>query len=154
MATADDKGAKKKPKRPSFEEINEGFQKLRLEQRKLITKLSEIEIDLNEHKIVLDTIKDLDGDRKCFRLIGNVLCEKTVKDVTPMLRANIEQLTACAESLNEQVKKVGEEMIEYKEKHSIQFRFPSETIREEPETKAAAEPDQKDLRNKVVVSPL
>ncbi len=34
----------------SNEEIVQGFQKLRAEQRQLVSKLSELEMDLNEHK--------------------------------------------------------------------------------------------------------
>ena len=34
----------------SNEEIIQGFQKLRGEQRQLVSKLSELEMDLNEHK--------------------------------------------------------------------------------------------------------
>ena len=34
----------------SNEEIVQGFQKLRSEQRQLVNKLSELEQDLNEHK--------------------------------------------------------------------------------------------------------
>lgn len=40
----------KKSKGPSPEEILNGFQNLRAEQRNLATKLSEFELDLNEHK--------------------------------------------------------------------------------------------------------
>lgn len=35
---------------PSNEEIVQGFQRLRAEQRQLANKLSELEMDLNEHK--------------------------------------------------------------------------------------------------------
>lgn len=34
----------------SNEEIVQGFHKLRAEQRQLVNKLSEVEMDLNEHK--------------------------------------------------------------------------------------------------------
>lgn len=40
----------KKSKGPSPEEVLNGFQTLRAEQRNLATKLSEFEVDLNEHK--------------------------------------------------------------------------------------------------------
>lgn len=43
-------------------------------------------------RIVLNTLKDLEGERKCFRLIGGVLCEKTVKDVLPALSQNKDQV--------------------------------------------------------------
>lgn len=41
---------KKSEKGPSHEEILNGFQSLRAEQRALSSKLSEFELDLNEHK--------------------------------------------------------------------------------------------------------
>ncbi|CAH1391939.1 unnamed protein product [Nezara viridula] len=126
MATTDSKkttAAKPvKGKTLSPEEIYSGFQQLRNEQRNLVNKLTEVEMDLNEHKMVLETLKDLDGDRKCFRLIGGVLCEKTVKDVIPTLTTNRDQLMVVAESLNEQVTKKGIEINEYKEKHNIGIR--------------------------------
>uniref|UniRef100_A0A0A9YWU6 Prefoldin subunit 2 n=1 Tax=Lygus hesperus TaxID=30085 RepID=A0A0A9YWU6_LYGHE len=126
MASTDAKkaGAVKptKVKAVSTEEIYNGFQLLRSEQRALIQKLQEVEMDLSEHQIVLDTLKDLDGDRKCFRLIGGVLCEKTVKDVMPTLTSNKEQLAVLVEALNNQVSKKGEEINEYKEKNNIRIR--------------------------------
>lgn len=61
--------AKKKTTKLTDEEVYNGFQNLRAEQRQIATKLSELEQELTEHKIVLDTLKDLDGDRRCFRFV-------------------------------------------------------------------------------------
>lgn len=46
------KQAKNSPKNvnKSNEEVIQGFQRLRTEQRQLASKLSELEMDLNEHK--------------------------------------------------------------------------------------------------------
>ena len=41
---------------------------------------------------VIEEVKDFDGSRKCWRLIGGTLIEKTVGEVVPALKANIELL--------------------------------------------------------------
>ncbi|KAJ1531628.1 hypothetical protein ONE63_000300 [Megalurothrips usitatus] len=111
-----------KGKTMSQEEIYSGFQFLRNEQRVLVTKLSELELELSEHKIVVDTMKDLDGDRKCFQLIGGVLCERTVKDVLPQLTLKRDSLAKVISDYNDQITKKGKEINEYKEKHNIRVR--------------------------------
>ncbi|XP_054272192.1 prefoldin subunit 2 [Macrosteles quadrilineatus] len=128
------------------EEILNTFQALRNEQRQLANKISELELDLNEHKIVIDTLKDLDGDRKCFRMVGGVLCEKTVKEVLPVLSTNKQQLTNLIESLNKQLTKKGVEINEFKEKHSIRVKGQDEESSSEKKVEAPA-------RN-VMVNPL
>lgn len=101
-----------KVKKPTEEElIHNTFNALRTEQRQLATKLSEIELDLNEHRflllfknvesylefktcvficysIVIETLNKLDEERKCFRLIGGVLVERKICDVLPTLIKN------------------------------------------------------------------
>ncbi|PSN35961.1 Prefoldin subunit 2 [Blattella germanica] len=119
MAT---EGKKFKTKGKTNEEIFNGFQALRGEQRHMANKLSEMELELHEHKIVIDTLEKVDGDRKCFKMIGGVLCERTVKEVLPMLISNRDQLGKFIESLNEQLIKKGQEVNEYKEKFNIKIR--------------------------------
>ena len=43
-------------------------------------------------RLVLDTLKGVDKDRRCFRMVGGVLVERTVKDVIPALDHNLEQV--------------------------------------------------------------
>ena len=42
--------------------------------------------------MVIETLKDVAPERKCFRLVGGVLVERTVKDVLPALSNNREQV--------------------------------------------------------------
>ena len=50
------------------ENVAAGLQTLRNEQRAFATKLSELQMDLNEHKLVIETLEKVERDRKCFRL--------------------------------------------------------------------------------------
>ncbi|XP_057672890.1 prefoldin subunit 2 [Diorhabda carinulata] len=113
---------KKSDKGPTPEEILAGFQNLRAEQRALSGKLSEFEVDLNEHRMVIETLKNVNEERKCFRLIGGILTERTVKDVLPALTTNQEKLKEIIEKLHEQISKKGQEINDYREKHNIKFR--------------------------------
>ncbi|XP_023014518.1 prefoldin 2 [Leptinotarsa decemlineata] len=113
---------KKSDKGNTPEEILSGFHSLRAEQRALSGKLSEFELDLNEHKMVIETLKNVNEDRKCFRLIGGILTERKVKDVLPVLITNQEKLKEFIEKLHEQIAKKGQEINEYREKHNIRFR--------------------------------
>ncbi|XP_033212723.1 prefoldin subunit 2 [Belonocnema kinseyi] len=131
----------------SNEEIFAGFQTLRNEQRIMASKLSEMEMELNEHKIVIDTLKNVDPKKKCYRMIGGILCERTVEEVMPALVTNKEQLTKVIESLNEQLTKKGVEINDYKEKHNIRIRGQDEIPQHDEDSKEAK-------RNAIVVNPI
>ncbi|VVC91070.1 prefoldin subunit 2 [Leptidea sinapis] len=127
----------------SSEEIFAGFQTLRTEQRQLANKITELEMDLNEHKIVIETLETVEPSRKCFRMIGGVLVERTVADVLPQLQGNKERLPRALQALNEQLARKGQEINDYIEKYDIRvqrgFPQPSETVEQEggtPSTKS------------------
>ncbi|KAL1491823.1 hypothetical protein ABEB36_012360 [Hypothenemus hampei] len=148
MATDPKKTDKKAGKGLDPQEILTGFQALRSEQRNLSTKLSELEVDLNEHRLVIETLKNVNEDRKCFRLIGGILTERKVKDVLPVLITNSEKLKEYIEKLNEQITKKGQELNEYREKHNIRFRGLDSNKAEETSAAELPEPS----RGNVLVS--
>ncbi|KAG7161555.1 prefoldin subunit 2-like [Homarus americanus] len=104
------------------EEIVQKFQQMRNEQRSLMAKITELEQDLNEHKIVIETLQDVSPDRKCFRMVGGVLVERTVMEVLPALQNNKEQLTKVIDSLNSKLVSKGKEVNEFRAKHNIKIR--------------------------------
>jgi prefoldin subunit 2 len=67
-------------------------------------------------------LKTVSDDRKCFRLIGGVLCEQTVKETLPNLIQNKEQLEKLIDNGKEQLTKKGIEINKFKEEHNIQVR--------------------------------
>ncbi len=74
------------------QEILQSFQSQRNELRSLAAKIEELASDSAEHGLVLKTLKPMQKERKCFRLIGGVLVERTIQDVAPSLKENKDQI--------------------------------------------------------------
>jgi len=135
---ADKKDKKAIPK--SNEEIVMGFNQLRQEQRNLVNKVSELEVDTTEHRLVIDTLKDVDGDRKCYRLVGGILVERTVNEVLPALESNKDKISSVIDILNKQVESKGKDITDYREKYNIKIRGMDEKGGEaKPEERPAIE---------------
>ncbi|XKL62012.1 hypothetical protein PGB90_001845 [Kerria lacca] len=110
------------------EQILNSFQTLREEQRQIATKLAEIDVEENELKVVISTLEKVDGSRKCYRLIGGILCEKTVKDVLPVLLEKKEELAKSHVKSKSELMKKGIEINEFKEKHNIRIQGQDENV--------------------------
>ena len=91
-------------------------------ENELIRKVAELQQEAKEHQLVLDAFKSVEPDRRCYRLIGGVLIEKTVKEVKPSLEENllnvctynrlsatISQIDKAIGNLNETIRKRREE---------------------------------------------
>lgn len=107
-------GAAKKSNEKQQQEIIAHFQKLRDEQRIIASKAAELQIEQKSHefvyfktkchprlrsnfffwilRLVIETLKEVEKDRKCFRMIGGVLVERTVNEVLPALETNKDQV--------------------------------------------------------------
>ncbi|KAF7332309.1 Pathogenesis-related protein 1 [Mycena kentingensis (nom. inval.)] len=99
--------SKSKPTPLSDQEISQNYSRMQNELQVLASKISELESESEEHGLVLATLNEAlaaDPDRKCFRLIGGVLVERTVKDVVPALQTNRDGLKKVMGSLAEQYK--------------------------------------------------
>jgi prefoldin subunit 2 len=68
--------------------IIQHFSGLRQELASIWTKIGELDMEKNEHVLVLNAISELESSRKCFRLIGGVLVERTVGEVLPAVTRN------------------------------------------------------------------
>ncbi|KAF2771815.1 Prefoldin beta-like protein [Teratosphaeria nubilosa] len=83
-------------------------------------KIGDIEQETEEHKLVLDTLTPLPGERKCFRMVNGVLTERTVAEVLPSLQMNSDGLKKVLEDLVKQYRAKQEEMERWKKKNNIQ----------------------------------
>merc|ERR1712093_320032 len=88
--------------------------------QQIASKIGDVESEAEEHKLVLETLEPLPGDRKCFRMINGVLVERTVKDVVPALKTNSEGLKKVLEDLVKQYNSKQMEMEKWKKKNNIQ----------------------------------
>ncbi|KAJ3584939.1 hypothetical protein NHX12_013662 [Muraenolepis orangiensis] len=110
-----------KPSGPTAEQVVGNFQRMRQEQRSMASKASECEMDNNEHCLVIETLKEVDPSRKCFRLVGGVLVERTVKEVLPALENSKEQFSKVIETLTAKMEAKGRELTEYRERYNIRL---------------------------------
>ncbi|KAI5465981.1 Prefoldin beta-like protein [Mariannaea sp. PMI_226] len=88
--------------------------------QQIAQKIGDIEQEAEEHKLVLETLEPLPGDRKCFRLINGVLVERTVQDVVPALKTNQDGLRKVLDDLVKQYKTKQDDLEKWKKKNNVQ----------------------------------
>ena len=54
----------------------------------ILTRIILTGILISIKRLVIETLKEVEKDRKCFRMIGGVLVERTVNEVLPALEQN------------------------------------------------------------------
>lgn len=69
------------------------YRELVSECNQLMQKLSDLESDRNEHILVEDTLKPMERGRRAYRLVGDVLVERTVAEVLPSITKNKENVS-------------------------------------------------------------
>ena len=70
------------------------YKQLQQEAQALVTKMLEIDDERKENELVLESISQLEDNRKCWRLVNGVLMEKTKVEVVPEMRTVINNLNA------------------------------------------------------------
>ncbi|KAG0467028.1 hypothetical protein HPP92_018608 [Vanilla planifolia] len=61
---------------------------MRSELNQFYSKITELEMEVSEHNLVIEAIQPLDPSRRCYRMIGAVLVERTVREVLPAVHRN------------------------------------------------------------------
>ncbi|KAF9353277.1 hypothetical protein BGX34_011654 [Mortierella sp. NVP85] len=108
--------------RPSDQELTQTYNTMKSELSQLAQKIGELETEADEHTLVIDTLTPLDPDRKCFRLVGGVLVERTVKEVLPALKTNQEGIKTVTLQLVQKYKSKEDEFNAFQRKYNIQVR--------------------------------
>ncbi|RYP76926.1 hypothetical protein DL771_001479 [Monosporascus sp. 5C6A] len=107
-------------KKQQGEQLQTTYSNYKNTLQQLASKIGDVEQEAEEHKLVLETLEPLSGDRKCFRMINGVLVERTVKDVVPALKTNADGLKKVLDDLVKQYKAKQDELEKWKKKNNIQ----------------------------------
>lgn len=100
----------------SSSQLLEKFNILKSEMQQLIEKIAEIELERDEHQIVLEAMKPMLPSRKCFRQISGVLIEQTVKDTIPYLEHQLNSILTLLDSLIKQKETKQNEFVQCQQK--------------------------------------
>lgn len=111
---------------------------LRTELNQLYSKITELEMELSEHSLVIGAIQPLDPARKCYRMIGGVLVERTIAEVLPAVQRNKEGLQEVIARLTEALQKKKKEIADYEAKYKIKIRRGDDEIQKEGERKESS----------------
>ena len=95
---------------------------MRSEINQIHSKITELEMEVSEHSLVINAIKPLDPSRRCYRMIGGVLVERTIKEVMPAVQRNKEGLEEVVSRLNEALEKKKKEVADFEAKYKIRMR--------------------------------
>lgn len=106
--------------------LSERFSQLRSELKDLQSKAVQFEIDLQQHERVLQSISDLPDDRRCYRLVGEVLVQMTIAQAKPALEQQKNSLKELVETFQQKVKAKEEELLKFQKDNNIHIRPISE----------------------------
>ena len=85
----------------------------------LAAKVNALDLDKTEHELVINALQPLPADRKCFRMIGTVVVERTVSEVLPAVTKNMNQIKETMDKFTETLAAKQREADEFAAKHKI-----------------------------------
>ncbi|KAI3975791.1 hypothetical protein MKX01_023217 [Papaver californicum] len=111
---------------------------MRSDVNQLYSKITELEMEVSEHSLVIGAISPLDQSRKCYRMIGGVLVERTIKEVVPAVQRNKEGLQDVITRMNEALERKKKEMAEFEAKYKIRIRKSDDEVKDDSSRKEAS----------------
>lgn len=85
----------------------------------LSIKINQLDLDHTEHDLVIQALEPLEADRKCFRMIGSVVVERTVKEVLPAVQKNKAQIKATIDQFTSLLDEKQKEADAFAAEHKI-----------------------------------
>jgi len=95
------------------------YKQMMSECQQIASKIQELSLERDEHKLVIEQLSKLEDERKAFRLVGGVLVERTVGELLPIVTQNYEGIKDIIGKLDASLKTKDNERRAYKDKHGI-----------------------------------
>merc|ERR1711959_288357 len=92
MAEAEAGAKKEMTQEDAEKQIVAKFQQMRDQKQAIAAKIAEMNVDKDEHKMVVKTLEPLDPNRKAWRQVGGVLVERTCGEVLPAVKEALEKI--------------------------------------------------------------
>lgn len=109
------------PQLLSKDEVIARYQRMRQDEQTKRSKIQELLAQEAEFRMVIETLKPVDPDRRCYHQIGGVLAERTVKEVLPVLEVNRDGLAKLLGTLEAEFSKTVQERTDFQRLHGIQM---------------------------------
>ncbi|KAL5541560.1 hypothetical protein UlMin_009270 [Ulmus minor] len=111
------------------------YASMRSDLNQIYSKITELEMEVSEHSLVMNAIQPLDPTRRCYRMIGGVLVERTIKEVLPAVQRNKEGLEEVITRLNEALEKKKKEIADFEGKYKIRIRKGDSEVKDDSSKK-------------------
>ncbi|KAL3642013.1 Prefoldin subunit 2 [Castilleja foliolosa] len=98
------------------------YASMKNEINQIYSKITELEMEVSEHSLVINAISPLDPSRRCYRMIGGVLVERTIKEVMPAVQRNKEGLEEVIARFTEALERKKKDVAEFEAKYKIKIR--------------------------------
>ncbi|VVA98721.1 unnamed protein product [Arabis nemorensis] len=112
---------------PNEQAVLNIYEAMRSELSQIYSNITELEMQVSEHSLVINAIQPLDQSRKCCRMIGGVVVERTIKEVLPAVQRNKEGLEEVVKNQYEKLEKKKKDLTEFEAKYKIRLRKQDES---------------------------
>eukprot|EP00440_Ansanella_granifera_P067720 gb/GFBE01073461.1/.p1 GENE.gb/GFBE01073461.1/~~gb/GFBE01073461.1/.p1 ORF type:complete len:140 (+),score=48.79 gb/GFBE01073461.1/:1-420(+) len=107
---------------PTPQQVQATYQQIEKEINVMMNKIAELEQESSEHSLVIKAFDKVEPTRRCFRMVGGVLVERTVAEVRPAIDGNLEKIQQATSELRKQLTKKTEQRKEFVAKYNLDQR--------------------------------
>lgn len=94
------------------QEVAAHYNKLKNEYTEIFKRYIELEEERRENNLVLTNLLPLQGDRRCWKVVGGVLVEHSLEETNASLKATVSMLESALKALDDEMGKRQKEVLD------------------------------------------